>query len=104
MSAGRYRKKPIVIDAVQLCWRNWNAVCDLMGDSIPIHGRFDEDDRASDSCGESPPFIALPIETLEGTMVARHGDWIIRGVNGEYYPCKPDIFEKTYEPEITGGE
>lgn len=40
----------------------------------------------------------LDIETLEGTMHASKGDWIITGVNGEKYPCKPDIFEKTYEP------
>lgn len=40
----------------------------------------------------------LDIETLEGTMHANAGDWIITGVNGEQYPCKPDIFEKTYEP------
>ena len=40
----------------------------------------------------------LDIETLEGTMHANSGDWIITGVNGEQYPCKPDIFEKTYEP------
>lgn len=40
----------------------------------------------------------LDIETLEGTMHASVGDWIITGVNGEEYPCKPDIFEKTYEP------
>lgn len=38
------------------------------------------------------------IETLEGVMTATEGDWIIKGVNGEFYPCKPDIFEKTYEP------
>ncbi|WP_204664866.1 hypothetical protein [Dyadobacter sandarakinus] len=38
------------------------------------------------------------IPTLEGVMEASLGDWIIRGVNGEFYPCKPDIFEKTYEP------
>lgn len=38
------------------------------------------------------------IRTLEGTMTANPGDWIIKGVNGEFYPCKPDIFEKTYEP------
>lgn len=38
------------------------------------------------------------IETLEGTMRASVGDWIITGINGEKYPCKPDIFEKTYEP------
>ncbi len=42
--------------------------------------------------------IEVKIETLEGTMTARPGDWIITGVNGEKYPCKQDIFEKTYEP------
>ena len=40
----------------------------------------------------------LTIQTLEGCMTASPGDWIITGVNGEQYPCKPDIFEKTYEP------
>lgn len=40
----------------------------------------------------------LAIQTLEGQMVARPGDWIIKGVKGEIYPCKPDIFEATYEP------
>ena len=39
----------------------------------------------------------VEIVTLEGTMTANHGDWIITGVNGEKYPCKPDIFKKTYE-------
>lgn len=42
--------------------------------------------------------VPLDIETLEGVMHAEPGDWIITGVNGEKYPCKPDIFEKTYEP------
>ena len=40
----------------------------------------------------------LEVETLEGVMVANKGDWIIKGVQGEIYPCKPDIFEQTYEP------
>lgn len=42
--------------------------------------------------------VAITIDTLEGKMIASPGDWIITGVNGEQYPCKPDIFEKTYEP------
>lgn len=42
--------------------------------------------------------VEITIETLEGKMTASPGDWIITGVNGEQYPCKPDIFEKTYEP------
>lgn len=41
---------------------------------------------------------AMTINTLEGDMLASPGDWIITGVNGEKYPCKPDVFEKTYEP------
>lgn len=42
--------------------------------------------------------VEMVISTLEGDMIASPGDWIITGVNGEQYPCKPDIFEKTYEP------
>jgi hypothetical protein len=41
---------------------------------------------------------SLHIETLEGILTASPGDWVIKGVNGEFYPCKPDVFEKTYEP------
>lgn len=47
--------------------------------------------------------VEIKIETLEGTMTGSPGDWIITGVNGEQYPCKPDIFEKTYEPAPTPG-
>jgi hypothetical protein len=43
-------------------------------------------------------FFYMEVSTLEGKMLVSLGDWIIRGVNGELYPCKPDIFEKTYEP------
>lgn len=46
---------------------------------------------------ETPDAQVIKIETLEGVMDASIGDWIIKGVNGEFYPCKPDIFEKTYE-------
>ena len=49
--------------------------------------------------GDGP--FGIAIETLEGVMVAAPGDWIIRGVQGEFYPCKPDIFEATYEPIST---
>lgn len=42
--------------------------------------------------------VEMVVSTLEGDMIASPGDWIITGVNGEQYPCKPDIFEKTYEP------
>lgn len=42
--------------------------------------------------------VEVVIQTLEGPLTAKPGDWIITGVNGEQYPCKPDVFEKTYEP------
>lgn len=73
----------MVIEAVQ-----WNGrmadVIALVGHDLPTHG----------PPGQSG---SLRIATLEGDMECRMGDWIIKGVNGEFYPCKPDIFEKTYE-------
>ena len=85
----KYRKKPVVIEAVQLLWENWVAVCDLakvgkLSDGKP-EGLID---------GEK---IQLQIPTLEGLMTADENDWIIKGIKGEIYPCKPDIFEATYE-------
>ena len=109
----RFRKKPVEIDALQLRWDTWDRMCTFAG-----VGRLDEgkpegcyiamDGSASDIAIEVPPFgtepshgasaiIGMKIPTLEGLMVARQGDWIIRGVKGELYPCKPDIFEATYE-------
>jgi hypothetical protein len=80
----KYRKKPVEIEAVQ--WKGWNTteVADLMGAS-PAFG----------SDGKGLHWVS--IETLEGTMTASLGDWIIKGVQGEFYPCKPDIFAATYE-------
>lgn len=95
----KFRKKPVVIEAVQLNWKGWNAVCELLGDIISPANPARSVATYSDTCGEpGPPWIELTVPTLEGDMVARHGDWLIRGVNGEVYPCKPDIFAKTYEP------
>ena len=92
-----FRKKPVEIEAVQLNFRNWNAICDFLKDIIsPSNpGRFT--DTFSETCGESGPYIELTIPTLEGDHTARHGDWIIKGLHGEFYPCKPDIFTKTYD-------
>ena len=92
----KFRKKPVVIEAVQLTWKNWSEICDFMGDIIGpnnpgMHG------EASDPCGEASPYINIIIPTLEGNLTARHGDWIIKGVKGEFYACRSDIFELTYE-------
>jgi hypothetical protein len=94
----KYRKKPVVIEAFQLTeetradnrdwpgWAHlaWNADRGSPGSLFPF-------ERGS-GVG------ALGIGTLEGVMRADLGDWIIRGVKGELYPCKPEIFEATYEP------
>jgi len=74
----KFRKKPVVIDAI--CWdgANTKEVCGFVGPLEYIGGE-------------------LRIETLEGTMRATPGDWIIKGVKGEFYPCKPDIFAASYE-------
>jgi hypothetical protein len=79
----KYRKKPVVIDAFQL--RAGEQDSSIAGDVVAGIARYTEDD-------------CLLISTLEGEMLARPGDWIIRGVKGELYPCKPDIFAATYEP------
>lgn len=77
-----YRKKPVVIEAVRWTGKNIDEVCFFTGrtggELMYDHGR-------------------LLIKTLEGDMFAETGDYIIKGVAGEFYPCKPDIFAQTYE-------
>lgn len=80
----KFRKKPVVIEAVQLEVKNLKDVKDWCGGEV----------------WSRPPFravIGLTIKTLEGNMNAEIGDWIIKGIKGEFYPCKPEIFEMTYE-------
>lgn len=86
----KYRKRPVVIEAVQLTPENGPAVWEW-ADSKPYYEPTADD-------GTPGAISGLTIYTLEGRMKAEFGDWIIRGVKGEFYPCKPDIFEATYEP------
>lgn len=79
----QYRKKPVVIEAMEFTPETGPDVWEW-ADSKPM----------KDSDGN---VFALRIFTLEGGMKANFGDFIIKGVNGEFYPCKPDIFAKTYE-------
>jgi hypothetical protein len=83
----KYRKKPVVIEAIQ-----WDGTIDTLGQ---IELFMHEGPSADYTKGNKNPTIIIP--TLEGDMIANVGDWIIKGVKGEFYPCKPDIFEKTYE-------
>ena len=80
----KYRKKPVVIEAVQVSCRR------ELREHFP-------DPHDVEIAGDYDPFIGY-IFTLEGRLFISPGDWIIRGVAGELYPCKPDVFEKTYEP------
>ncbi len=80
----KFRKKPVEVEA----WQFTKETKDQVFNNI--------------TCNHYPGFDVMGepiiiIETLEGKMIAQIGDWIIKGVNGEFYPCKPDIFEKTYE-------
>ena len=83
----KYRKKPVEIEAFQ--WKDSN-------DNKDYPEWFWEATKEQNLLFPGEGRVAIP--TLEGMMVANKGDYIIRGVNGEIYPCKPDIFEKTYEP------
>ena len=85
----KYRKKPIVIEACQLLWENWNQICTFCN-----VGKLADNRPQGSQVGSE---LKLLIPTLEGLMTADEKDWIIKGVKGEFYPCKPDIFEKTYE-------
>jgi hypothetical protein len=95
----KYRKKPVVIEAVQLHWSNWSEMCEFadvgkLSDGKPEGCYVDEDGKATPNANGR---IGLHIPTLEGVMLGVENDFIIRGVKGELYPCKPDIFEATYE-------
>lgn len=85
----KFRKKPVVIEAFKFD-RPWSQDLTVPAWAVKAaaEGIIDFD---------SEQYGAILIKTLEGTMRATASDWIIRGVNGEIYPCKPDIFEKTYE-------
>ena len=88
----KYRKKPVVVEAVQWNGLNLEEIKEFVGDSL-IYNISD----AAWKVGKDAPTVHIKIKTLEGTMIAKAGDYIIRGVNGEIYPCAADIFEKTYE-------
>lgn len=83
----KYRKRPVIIEAIQFE--------DNSDRIIEIHEFMGGDTIRVNYEDKNNPY--LKIETLEGIMKASVGDYIIKGVNGEFYPCKPDIFEKTYE-------
>ncbi|AER21682.1 hypothetical protein SSUST1_1326 [Streptococcus suis ST1] len=75
----KYKKKPVVIEAIRFTGSNYEEIREFIGKNT--------------LCSD----LSIVIPTLEGNMVAQKGDYIIKGVHGEFYPCKPDIFNETYE-------
>ena len=90
----KFRKKPVVIEAMQFdgSWESAQPILQWMEQHKPI----DRSGPRWSDAGAAGPYIH--INTLEGEMTASPGDWVIKGVQGEFYPCKPDIFAATYEP------
>ena len=84
----KFRKKPVVIEAVQLTKKGLASMPEWLKPLV---------DHGIVQLAIAVEGHRVYISTLEGTMTAIPGDWIIRGVKGEVYPCKPDIFEATYE-------
>ena len=114
----KFRKKPVVIEARQLVgpagetmrvaeWVRENGYPWLLGDATRPETLTPETTPAIPGAGLwiDPATGELVIRTLEGDMRATHGDWIIKGVQDEFYPCKPSVFESTYEPvQVEGAE
>ena len=82
----KFRKKPVVIEAVQ-----WD------GKMATLHQLENDGMRAAAVYSFEDNVQSLSIKTLEGSLVVSDNDWIIKGIQGEFYPCKPDIFDATYE-------
>lgn len=96
----KFRKKPVVIEAIQ-----WDGTEEGAIDVLSWAQAFEPDRDVSMFTVVNSEDTLLGVHTLEGDMHASPGDWIIRGVQGELYPCKPDIFDETYEevkPEFVG--
>lgn len=76
---------------MQLQWETWSEMCEFADVGGLANGK-------PEGCTLEGGEIGLHIPTLEGLRLAKQGEWVIRGVKGELYPCKPDVFEATYEP------
>ena len=90
----KFRKKPVVIEAVQYTGSS--------SSTIFIYGLVNKidietEEQANEIIAECERSRGININTLEGIMLVSKGDWVIKGVKGEYYPCKSDIFKATYE-------
>jgi hypothetical protein len=101
----KYRKKPVIIDALQWTGKNQREMFDFLTDygksteSATLEGETFRIDLCNGSCRVGN----LIIKTLEGEHIANVGDYVIKGIVGEFYPCRTDVFEHTYEL-VEGGK
>ena len=96
----KFRKKPVVVEAIQWTGSNLEEIRNFVGSDL-IEDYIEHFDIERTLIKQTLAGIA--INTLEGTMMVNYGDYIIKGVNNEFYPCKPDIFLATYEEVIEDG-
>jgi len=87
----KFRKKPIIIEAIQWNGSNFDEIMNFMHEDCGNKLNYE---NYEEGCLKTKE---IHVKTLEGRMTASKGDWIIQGVHGEFYPCKPDIFKKSYE-------
>ena len=95
----KYRKKPVVVEAVRWTGSNLEEIRNFVGSDLieECVELFDIKRTLKEM------LVDIAIDTLEGIMRVDYGDYIIKGIQGEFYPCKPDIFEQTYEEVIEDG-
>ena len=88
----KYRKKPIIVEAVKWTGLNLEEIKNFVDESL-LYNIYDRAWKA----GKAPVIVDMQIRTPKGNMPVSVGDYIIKGIAGEFYPCKPDIFKETYE-------
>jgi hypothetical protein len=93
----RYRKKPVIVEAIQFNGLNFKEIIEFTKGKA-----FKKEGVGSSANGNGYPqhYESFYINTLEGEMLTSINDWVIKGIKGEFYPCKPDIFNKTYDEVI----
>jgi len=93
----KYIKKPVCVEAIELSWENWEAILEFVPKKFFGGGVFVDKKGNPHNKYISEGKLGLIIKTLEGNMLAIEGDYIVKGVNGEFYPVKRNIFKKTYK-------
>lgn len=89
----KFRKKPVVIEAMLFTYPATDSFREFLGAALGYTSK----DRHPNAKGEAQIFTLEDGKVLKVNHIATEGDWIIKGVQGEFYPCKPDIFQATYE-------